>query len=304
MTGNNTKYSIADLLVTIFCAAFLVTALGAAGRGGRERAKREICLSNLRNLHVAWLMWAEDRDGRIPNGSHGFGKYLNGTPWGGGNPTDAPWPPWVGRMFEMYSAMSQCEVEKQEAMLKDPNTYTTVGSSQVRGTNQLCQYLPNLKAFRCPTADECEMLSYSIVDAMAGAATWDQDCHNNGGDCTLGPPIMNLMEIRRPASRFVFVDEGRVTIDSWTLRWNAPQWHDAPPCRHHVGSTWSFADGHAEFQQWADPCTIWFCSLVESGYGYTLSEEQKTQPCNEDLEWVQLHAWGDLGYDPNDYICD
>ena len=55
-----------DLVVVCGCVAFAVTSFVAIGSTGRERAKRAVCQSNLRQLGRVQAMFLDDNDGRYP----------------------------------------------------------------------------------------------------------------------------------------------------------------------------------------------------------------------------------------------
>ncbi len=298
-------FTLIELLVVISIIALLMAILMPALARAREQGKRAVCLNTLRQLMLAWIMYADDSDGLLVNASQGFGKYLKTGYYVGlgfGDQRDAPWPPWCGNGFDLWSAaVIEKDEPMQEALLRGPRTETDVpGQAQpVRGTNQLYKYAGDLHLYRCPTGEPGVLISYSIVDAMAGASTkkeW-QECHKNNGDCSKGPPIMNTLEIRQPALRTVFVDEGTITPDSYTIYWNEPTWRDPVPCRHGKGTNWSYADGHCEFKKWTDPRTLWLCSLGDAIGG--LSSSELLMPENPDLLWAQIACWGQpLGYTP------
>ena len=43
-----------DAAVALACVALILAQAGVINAGGRERAKREVCLANLRSLVNAW----------------------------------------------------------------------------------------------------------------------------------------------------------------------------------------------------------------------------------------------------------
>ncbi len=126
-----------DLTVLVLCAALLAAAVGAIGETGRERAKRAVCLANLRQLTAAWIDYAEHNDGKIVNGDAGEYPTLHSKE-----------PPWVLRDW----ASSATLLQKQAAI--------TEGA--------LFPYTQNVRLYRCPLAGPAQTRSYTIVDAMNG----------------------------------------------------------------------------------------------------------------------------------------
>ena len=62
-----------DAVVALACVALILAQAGVINAGGgRERAKREVCLANLRSLVNAWQTYSNDNSGKVPCGDVGY----------------------------------------------------------------------------------------------------------------------------------------------------------------------------------------------------------------------------------------
>ena len=61
-------FTLIELLVVISIIAILMAVLMPALTKAREQGQRAVCLSNLKQLQLAWDMYANDNDERIVNG--------------------------------------------------------------------------------------------------------------------------------------------------------------------------------------------------------------------------------------------
>ncbi len=215
-----TGFTLVELLVVIAIIAILMAILMPALQRVREQGKRAVCLNNLRQLMLAWILYADDNEDKIVNAGTGtdISTANNG-------PREDGWVDWAGFMDE------GTEEEQIEA---------------IKG-GLLFPYCKNIKLYKCPTGFRGEMRTYAIVDAMNGAY-WIP-----GGEDKM---IKNRMQIRRPGMRFVFIDEGWISPTSWTIFNDREAFWDAVPVRHGNGTNFSFADGHSEYWKWKDPRTI------------------------------------------------
>jgi prepilin-type processing-associated H-X9-DG protein len=110
--------------------------------------------------------------------------------------------------------------------------------------------------------------------------------------------MKNRNQITKASSRFVFIDEGRPSVDSYAVYYGtssgyAEKWFDPPPVRHENGTSVSFADGHSAFHKWKSQETITI------GNGSVYSVAPSTCDAKNDLYWVQIGCWGQLGYTPS-----
>ena len=147
----------------------------------------------------------------------------------------------------------------------------------------LYKYCEDVDIFKCPTGIRGEVLTYAIVDAMNGATSIPG---------TKDLMIKRLNQIRRPGERFVFIDEGKISPDSWTVYYDQESWWDQPTVRHGDGTNFSFADGHSDYWKWKDPRTVRLAKMTSA------QASDRAQPGNADLHAVQKAAWGKLGYTP------
>jgi prepilin-type N-terminal cleavage/methylation domain-containing protein/prepilin-type processing-associated H-X9-DG protein len=176
------------------------------------------------------------------------------------------------------------------------STNATTMEARMEGirTGRLYRYCPEVKLYKCPTGVRGEAVTYAIVDAM------------NGNDHkTLADPVpqelmvYRRLQIKRPGERIVFLDEGHLSSNSWTVWYTQERWWDQITTRHGDGTNFALADGHAEYWKWKDPRTIQVAEMdfdlwQSSGRNGPLSYS----PGNEDLHSVQRGVWTKLGYTP------
>ncbi len=235
-------FTLIELLVVIAIIALLMAILIPTLHIAREQGKRTVCLSNVKQLTLAWILYADNNDDKIVDG------------WTGREDT------WAGPVNESKDQESQIEALK---------------------IGLLFPYSKKVELYRCPAGYRGEMLTYATSSAM------------NGGHESTGPVVKNRMQIRRPPERFVFIDGGFRTIDSWVLFYEEPRWWDIPPIQHGKGTTLSFADGHSEYWKWKDPRTVKLAEEVGP-----LNWRAETHVGNKDLHRCQRALWGKLGYTP------
>jgi hypothetical protein len=268
-----------DAIIAIACVALVLAQAGIINAGGRERTKRELCLANLRMLTAAWQMYADDN----------AGKLVNGAPQ---NRTQCPDCP-AGPAYMCKAAAPSPSDTWNYA--RHGNEIPWVGPAY-GATNDLCRkcaidsgalwkYVNDYNIYRCPVGNKGEMITYVIVDAANGLP-------RNGTEAA-GVWLKNGSQIIKPASRFVFIDEGYISPDSYGVYYNQQMWFDLPPVRHESGTCVSFADGHSAYHKWKAQETI---SIGNSG---AYNVPPVTCDAKNDLYWVQIGCWGKLGYVPS-----
>ena len=216
---SKTSFTKKDIIAVLICVVLLLLNFRAVSGAGRRRAKRVVCLTNLRQLTLAWTQYADDNDGKIVNGD---------TEEYGVDPTN---PCWVR---------------------KDWVPGTTAEKEQAIRDGALWPYCKELKLYKCPTGLWKVARTYCVVDAM-NCRGWDAyrvkikiitDILNpgeravfldNGG--TAGATLGGWTQYSIYSS------------NKWV-------WWDPPPIRHDDGTTFSFADGHSEYWKWKDPRTV------------------------------------------------
>jgi prepilin-type N-terminal cleavage/methylation domain-containing protein/prepilin-type processing-associated H-X9-DG protein len=158
-------------------------------------------------------------------------------------------------------------------------------------TGFLYRYCTDVKLYKCPTGIPGEIVTYAVVDAMNGY---------DGIPGTEKLMVYRRMQIKRPNQRSVFLDEGMLSPNSWTIWYDQERWWDQITARHGDGTNFGFADGHGEYWKWKDPRTI---EIAEMDYDYWQDTGRhgnlSTSLGNPDLHKVQNAVWSKLGYTPS-----
>jgi prepilin-type N-terminal cleavage/methylation domain-containing protein len=274
-------FTLIELLVVIAIIAILMAILMPALKRAREQGKRAACLSNLKQLTLAWIAYAGDNDDRIVNGeAYGGTAGTCPTPTGGMHDREK-W--WTGADCAS-DYMTGGKLDKQ------------VQLSAIRA-GALYPFVPADGLYACPTGVRGEMRTYTITDAMNGLTSGRGPVTNGTVGVTIGKTTLWVKKTTQvvvpfPAERLVFVDEGRVTPDSYATHYDVATWWDPPHCRHGDGTNVSFVEGHAEYWKWKGKETIDDGKLANPIHQL----QPKSEEGMEDLQRMQKGVWGRLGY--------
>jgi prepilin-type N-terminal cleavage/methylation domain-containing protein len=277
-------FTLVELLVVIAVIALLLAIFIPALGRARELGQRAVCLSNLRQLTLAWLQYAEDNGGKLVLGSSSLSPEHVG---------------WISYAFH--------RPESRSALWEDPRK------------GLLWPYLRNIDIYRCPRGRRGHASTYGIVggangsDLNAGgtnAESYQARMRMVGLPNQVGKTVLRLMrlsDIISPGAseRAVFTDTGQGD-NGFLLSYFEPEWHgSSPPPIHHAGGvTLSFVDAHAEYWKWSrETLSLPRVEMIFGGLSYEYPPRgadlaPKTEEGLYDLQRMQKAIWGRLGYSP------
>jgi prepilin-type N-terminal cleavage/methylation domain-containing protein/prepilin-type processing-associated H-X9-DG protein len=282
-------FTLVELLIVIGIIAALAALLLPAVNRAREMGRRTVCLSNIRQLQMAWLEYAQDNKGRFCTarvqpitGGH---IYPNGQAFG--DTSHWAYTSWIG--VDPITNTLPLKLAKVWPYLKDERVFYCPADDVKRTKFQ-------------STLDEPAYTSY-VMNGFMGAVSLYQDYITQDA----GRKLQNLSEIKHPSGTFVFIEtnpafgenwfttpyyfKGRTIFDEGGASRQRQDTQALPSVLHTLstssfsdGCTISFADGHATFCQYnpsipfnpaVDP------AFVNPKHGFWFS----------DSDIAQLEAW-------------
>jgi prepilin-type N-terminal cleavage/methylation domain-containing protein/prepilin-type processing-associated H-X9-DG protein len=262
-------FTLIELLVVIAIIALLLSIVMPGLNMAKKKAASIACMSNTRQMSMAWYMYAGENDDRI------MGANMEDV----GTETNCK-ETWIGQPHTASDTTSS-------SLVINTATPQVTDADEIRGAEKgkLFPYMDSPDVYHCP-ADKLRIgkdgtklyVTYSVAACLNGSIDYQ---------------IKKLSNITSPGTRYNFLENGESGRN-----WNANgKWQMPTPAKysgwglwvpvainHGDSSTFGFTDGHAEVKKWHDQVIF---DQYEKGFkpGFT-TYGRVYDPGSQDIAWL------------------